>query len=154
MDHPINGNAVSNTNNKPIAIASSNTEKNDWDPQAPTIADNASIHSSATSQASSHSQQGLNSLNDEQTNQAGTEKPGVTGIEGLVDELSKGINKVAAELSRGLSVDKDTKEGRDNLSNKSDSSLDSNMAAKLAQANLVPPDVIAIGYVVYTFNCS
>ena len=131
--------------------ASSKRENNNRDPQPPAMADNASTpskHSSADRQASSNSTKEINSPPDAQTNQAVIEGPDVTAIESFVD----GINNVARQLSQGLSFDDDTKEELDGQSHKSDSSLDSNMTAKLAQPNLVPPDVIANWYNIYTFE--
>ena len=105
-------------------------------------ADNSSVQSSTSSKTSSHSQEGQSDEMKAQTNQEFIERPDNTEIKDLVQEISNGIHKVAAELSKGLSLSKDTSEDKNSISSKSDSSLSSDMTAKLAQADLIPPDVI------------
>ena len=63
----------------------------------------------------------------------------------MIDDIKDGINKVAHQLSHGMSFDENNLKGdnSDSHSQKSLSSLESDMAAKLAQPDLVPPDVIS-----------
>ena len=62
-------------------------------------------------------------------------------IENMIDDIKDGINQVAHQLSHGMSFEEDKENKVDSPSEKSLSSLESDMAAKLAQPDLVPPDV-------------
>ena len=136
----------------PTALISISSNNN-WDPQPPTLApktpNNTSIDlvdNSTNSQTSSISDQGNNSSPGDDGHKLVIDGPDVTAIENLIDDISNGINKVANQLSTGLSFDKDSKESLDSHSHKSVSSLESDMTAKLAQPSLVPPDVISNWY--------
>jgi len=127
----------------------SNKKNNNWDPQHPTLASNArsqSRHSSTQSSQASYHQGDVDfgtttanakSVSDDR--QMGNE------IEYMIDDIKDGINKVAHQLSQGMSFEEDKTKGdsSDSQSEKSLSSLESDMAAKLAQPDLVPPDDIS-----------
>ena len=165
--HPVNGPEESDLqrlvrrikeSNEIIQHSSSDDQipispENKWDPQLPTLADNTSTNlvdsRSTDSQAPSISDQANSSppANDDDGSKLVIDGPDVTAIESLIDDISNGINKVANQLSHGLSFDKDSKEESvDNHSQKSVSSLESDMTAKLAQPSLVPPDIISNWY--------
>ena len=61
----------------------------------------------------------------------------------MIDDIKDGINKVANQLSQGMSFEEDNENKVESPSERSLSSLESDMAAKLAQPDLVPPDVIS-----------
>ena len=158
--HPIEKPSIkdegSKTNSSKIVDEASTTANNtDWNPQPPALAETMSTHSTQSSnesqvsslvpedQESSLQLKDENALTDEKDKQLDRD---ASTVESLIDDLSDGINKVARQLSQGLSFDADAKESLDSQSRKSGSSLDSDMTNKLAQPNLVPPDVIANWY--------
>ena len=127
----------------------SNNRTNNWEPQPPTLASNGRSQSrqssTQSSQASYHQDDvdfGKTAANEKSISddrQRGNE------IEYMIDDIKDGINKVAHQLSQGMSFEEEKTKGdsSDSQSEKSLSSLESDMAAKLAQPGLVPPDDIS-----------
>ena len=116
----------------------------------------SSIESSSDNQVSSDSKENLNEVNPDTNDRSDINGQADETIESLIEGISDGINKVARQLSKGLSYDKSSTESLkefeefERKSVKSGSSLESDITAKLAEPGLIPPpDAIENWYVVW-----
>ena len=116
----------------------------------------SSTKSSSDDQVSSDSKENLNEVNKDTNDTSDINGEADETVESLIEGISDGINKVARQLSKGLSYDKSSTESLkefeefERKSVKSGSSLESDITAKLAEPGLIPPpDAIENWYVVW-----